>query len=533
MAAASQEQKKKFNWLWPVGIIAVGSLSYAALNQEAPVENAPNENNPAPGITATEAPTAEVETDVIVIPTRSNQTVEQADLMDLSLNTSPGLGSWENTIAITDAATTQATLEQIWATYESATGEELTEAQAQFIWEQILTGEVTYGSRGILAVENLGLGFTPEIVAHFDDMEREVNQLFTNQSLNQMDSEFAISYLQFRNNPAENSQTGDLFLTQENNAYGYYVYDSFDNTYEVAFAHALGLLHKIEVDGESLWSQYTPEQRINFAMQLTQGWMSQRIDGSVNWGQRPIQYTEDGDVFSLTSVNSGENGFVACRVQADDNSQERIESNLTLQRVLIREQDNETNNETPWSELSRNGSFAVVINVDLEQTNEIAANGGNIVWSILNETGAFEIIDFSTNFNGANASDESEEIRNVIQGNYEVAGLSFEEVPFEESDDIFMIRPCGQGTPIQEVQPQIEETPIVPQETPTDNPTCEEINGAGNCGETEVKDDAGNETNPDGETNEDPEGGEVIIDGEVDTDGDGEGDIPDNVGSGR
>ncbi len=405
-----------------------------------------------------------------------------AEVMPEDLDTTPGLLPYTNNTPIHSATELRDLLKSVWALYAENQNDPaaLERAQANYILEQILTGPLTTGPRNDLRVEKLGLGFTPAVINGFNWMDKYGAQLFTESSLRQTEDNFDVKPLIFNGNPADNFNVVSI-LTPEVTpdgkfAHGLQVFDSFDNVYEVTLAHALATLYQIRVGDEILWTRLTPEERLNWAIDLTNAWLNQRVNGPALWGQRTVNYWDGQKNVPLFTVMNGEGGWATCRVEAAPaTSQQRVDQFLTTRGILIKDQDDDTNVETPFDKGSRNSHFAVAIALDINALNQIAREtNGNLAairQAILKSAGAYEIIDLDTGFNGE-ASPENPWTRNVIPTAYEVGGLTFGEESFGEGDFTSLLRFCGPAAPAQ-----IESTPanaaVLPA-TGNDSPPGEE-----------------------------------------------------------
>jgi hypothetical protein len=440
-------------------------------------------------------------------------------LMPGEEDTTPGLMPFTLDQDMNSNATVAEVMNRIWEMYEAATPQERRELEAQFMFEQILTGETTFENDRQLTVETLGLGFTPETVGNFSFMDAYARRYFTSASLNAAaTNNEEITPLVFNGNPAENNYAQTVFFEEDGIDRTFLAFQQFDNVRALNVVAALDLLKEITLDnGQSAWNALSPSERMDFALSLSDLWFNQRITGPAEWGQLTFNVRTGNQTRELFSVVSDDEGFVACRVQADDNSDDREGQNLTTQRVLITEQENDFT--APFAEDSRYGNYAIALAIDTNTLSEVVGNlrGGNLVNTLLNRitstSGAYEIIDLSTG-------------HTAIPANYEFDGQPARDA--EEGDLVYLFRPCGrsttqveviptaapQETPVIIVTPPSEETPP-PTRTPEPTPTPEP-----------EKDPIGDQTNPDGETQPDPTGG-VINDPEAEQGSDT------NPGSGR
>lgn len=441
-----------------------------------------------------ELPTAGATHEVTPEPERTEQAplvvelpTSEPEIFSTGMEPSLGMNSYLLNFPINSAADLIEYHNQV-----QQTNAELGRVSSDFLFDLILSGELDINAGR--TVDTFGLDIPWN---NLEGMEASVDTAFTQESLNASRTEFDFQPLVFAegafDHPAEHWNINPETGVQQ---FAYIAHD-YDNAMTVAVLAAAGR-EELRIGSEA-WSQLSQQERINRAMSLYTDWILRTRDTvEPNSIMRDV-HDESGD--TLFQLYFPTQGYRTRRIEAGDADTRNGQQSETFDYQCVRiEFQPENNVETPLNEFSRNGNFL------FSATFDPRVNRDRVV-----------MFDLSTAYVGLDLDSQ-----------------------YQEGDFINPMEPgCAPApvvevvtTPEAEVPPE-EDIPTCEEQgnCETDTPTCEEEN---NC-ETEEPDKSniGNQTNPDGETEPDPTGGQVIIDGEIDTDGDGEGDTPDNIGSGR
>lgn len=435
-----------------------------------------------------------------------------------SRDTSPGLNMYNLDFKLSDAGAIAKFME-LMATAD-------TEVQEQNLLYRMFMAEPKYGPVPMdgKMPEEVGLGITPRMLAHFAESQRFMNGRFTSASRNAAESLTEPGYLVFKNDPREADSDENSFSTDTrvDRAISAAVVNQHDNLFAVTYQQAGDILKTITLeDGTPVWDVLTPAQRGQFMAQLTQSWYNQRHEGPITWDAREVE-TRDGD--ALMTVQESDD-VVICEIQAEPYQDDREDQNLDLRKAMIEAQETETQDQTPKGEWNRFDQMLSVVVIDVETLNDIARNStsddamiSQLITAVLNTAGRYEPFNLTI---AHNAVSEAQNAENQIPDGWDISGLTRRQLPFETYDFVQGSRPCGLAKPkvivtvVPEVQPEQPELAAPPQEvttpptetppedTPPEKEDCHNCNKDGTT-EDDMGDPAEDETTPE-EANDGPD----------------------------